>query len=81
MVRTDVAFVTALVVSPQDLQDAGLTVAIAVGSLGEVTVGEVLDVTDVAKAMRSQCLRTTLATLLLGSAFREPEHRVRQLLG
>ena len=50
VVRTDVAFVTALVVSLQDLQDAGLTVAVTVGSFGEVTVLEVLDVTDVSES-------------------------------
>ena len=31
--------------------------------------------------MTSQCLRTMSATLLSGSAFSEPEHRVRQLYG
>ena len=46
MVGTDVALETALVVSLQDLQDAGVAIAVAVGSFGEVTVGEVLDVTD-----------------------------------
>ena len=50
MVGTDVALVAGLVVSLDDVDDLGLAVAVAVGSLGEVTVLEVLDVTDVSES-------------------------------
>ena len=47
VVGTDVAFVAALVICLQDFQNAGLAVTVTVGSFGEVTILEMLDVTDV----------------------------------
>ena len=47
VVGADIALVAAVMVGAQDLDDAGLAAAVAVGSLGEVTVLEVMDVTPV----------------------------------
>ena len=49
MVGTDVAFVPAVVIGLQDFQDAGVSVAVPVTGLGEVPVGEVLDIADMGK--------------------------------
>ena len=47
MVGPDVALVAAVVVRPENVQNAGVAVAVPVGRLGEVPVGEMLHVADV----------------------------------
>ena len=49
VVGTDVTVVATVVVSLKDIENAGVTVAISVARLGEVTVLEVLNVSDVSK--------------------------------
>ena len=49
MVGADAAVKAAVMVGAQDLNDAGLAAAVAVGSLGEVTVLEVVDIAHVGK--------------------------------
>ena len=48
VVGTDVALEAAVVVSLQDVQNAGIAVAVTMGSFGEVAVFEMLDVADTA---------------------------------
>src|SRR5699024_2842838 len=47
VVGADVPFKAAVVVGAQDLDDAGLAAAVAVGRFTKVAVGEVVDVADV----------------------------------
>ena len=50
VVGTDVALKATVVVGLQDLQNAGVAIAIPVGGLREVTVLEMLDITDMGKS-------------------------------
>ena len=81
VVGADVALKAAVMVGAQDLDDAGLAAAVAVGASLKSPLGKWWMLRMWANAMRSQCLRTMSATLLLGLAFRLPEHSVRQLYG
>ena len=53
-------------VSTQHLDDAGLAAAVAVSSLGEVAVGEVVDVADVTKGNAVAVLAHDLGTVVVG---------------
>ena len=66
MVGADVALEAAVMVGAQDLDDAGLAAAVAVSSLGEVAVGEVVDVADVAEGNAVAVLTDDLGTVIVG---------------
>ena len=51
-------------IGAQDLDDAGLAAAIAVGSLGEVAVGEVMDVADVCECDAVAVLADDLSNIV-----------------
>ena len=53
-------------VGAQDLDDAGLAAAVAVSSLGEVAVGEVVDVADVSKCNTVAVLADDLSNIVVG---------------
>ena len=65
MVRTDVALVAAIMIGLEDLQNAGLTVAIAVAGLREVSVLEVLDIADVRKSDAVAVLANDLSNVVV----------------
>ena len=62
----DVALEAAVMVGAQDLDDAGLAAAVAVGSLGEVAVGEVMDVADVSESDAVAVLADDLGNIVVG---------------
>ena len=66
MVGADIALKAVVVVSAQDLDDAGLTTAIAVGSLREVTVIKVMDVADVSESDAVAVLADDLGNIVVG---------------
>ena len=66
MVGADVALEAAVMVGAQDLDDAGLAAAVAVGSLGEVAVGEVMDVADVCECDAVAVLADDLSHIVVG---------------
>ena len=66
MVGADIALKAVVVVSAQDLDDAGLTAAIAVGSLREVTVIKVMDVADVSESDAVAVLADDLGNIVVG---------------
>ena len=53
-------------VGAQDLDDAGLAAAVAVSSLGEIAVGEVVDVADVTESNTVAVLADDLSTVIVG---------------
>ena len=66
MVGTDVALEAAVVVSLQDVQNAGLAVAVTMAGLGEVAIVEVLDVTNVGKGNAVAVLANDLRNIVVG---------------
>ena len=66
MVGTDVALKAAVMVSAQDLDDAGLAAAIAVSSLAEIAVLEVMDVADVGKCNTVAVLADDGSNIVVG---------------
>ena len=66
MVRTDAAIKAAVMVSAQDLNDAGLAAAIAVSSLAEIAVFEVMDVADMGKRDTVAMLAHDLSHVVVG---------------
>ena len=65
MVGADIALVAAVMVGAQDLDDAGLAAAVAVSSLGEVAIGEVVDVADVGKCNAVAVLADDLSNIVV----------------
>ena len=66
MVGTDIALEAAVVVSLQDIQNAGVAVAVAVGSFREVTVVKVLDITDVGESDAVAVLADDVGNIVVG---------------
>ena len=66
MVGADAAVKAAVMVGAQDLNDAGLAAAVAVRSLREVAVGEVVDIADVAEGNAVAVLADDLGTVIVG---------------
>ena len=66
VVGTDISVVTAVMIGPEYFDDAGIAAAVAVGCLGEVAVGEVLDVAYMTESDTVTVLSDDLRAVVIG---------------
>ena len=81
VVGTDIALITTVVIGFEDVQNACVAVAVAVGSLGEVSIIKVLDVANVGKSNPVSMLADDSSDVVVGVSIQRTRTQGQAVIG